>query len=85
MLSAQCSGSEHFLIMGTKGGDQDRPFCSFKLAAHLSAQHLLHSIGRFLDLSDLRRLELEDEVPDHSSFSFRLRPRRSVPCQTGLT
>ena len=85
MLSAQCSGSEHFLIMGTKGGDQDRPFRSFKLAEHISAEHLLHSIGRFLDLSDLRRLELEDEVPDHSSFSFRLRPRRSVPCQTGRT
>jgi transposase len=112
---------EHFLMMGTKGGDQDRLFYSFNLDKHVPADHLLRRIDRFLDLSELRRhlepfyshtgrpsvdpelmirmllvgycfgirserrlceevhlnlayrwfcrLGLEDEVPDHSSFS----------------
>ena len=120
-LGIQDSVWEHFLMMGTKGGDQDRLFYSFNLDKHVPADHLLRLIDRFLDLSDLRRhlepfyshtgrpsvdpelmirmllvgycfgirserrlceevhlnlayrwfcrLGLEDEVPDHSSFS----------------
>jgi len=108
-------------MMGTKSDDQDRLFCSFNLDKYVPADHLLRSIDRFLDLSQLRqrlepfyshtgrpsidpelmirmllvgycfgircerrlceevhlnlayrwfcRLGLEDEVPDHSSFS----------------
>jgi transposase len=108
-------------MMGTKSDDQDRLFYSFNLDKHVPADHLLRSIDRFLDLSQLRqrlepfyshtgrpsidpelmirmllvgycfgirserrlceevdlnlayrwfcRLGLEDEVPDHSSFS----------------
>jgi transposase len=46
---------EHFLMMGTKGGDQDRLFYSFNLDRHVPADHLLRRIDRFLDLSELRR------------------------------
>src|SRR5499427_5662615 len=54
-LGIQDSVWEHFLMMGTKGGDQDRLFYSFNLDKHVPADHLLRLIDRFLDLSDLRR------------------------------
>lgn len=108
-------------MMGQHSGNQDRLFYSFNLDEHVPADHLLRTINRFLDLSDLRqhlapfyshtgrpsldpelmirmllvgycfgirserrlceevhlnlayrwfcRLGLEDNVPDHSSFS----------------
>jgi hypothetical protein len=54
-LGIQDSVWEHFLMMGTKGDDQDRLFYSFNLDKHVPADHLLRRIDRFLDLSGLRR------------------------------
>ena len=42
-------------MMGQHGGNQDRLFYSFNLDSHVSPDHLLRGIDRFLDLSDLRR------------------------------
>jgi transposase len=42
-------------MMGQQGGGQDRLFYSFNLEAHVPQDHLLRSIDRHLDLSDLRR------------------------------
>jgi transposase len=108
-------------MMGQRSGKQDRLFYSFNLDEHVPADHLLRSIDRYLDLTDLRqhlsayyshtgrpsvdpelmirmllvgycfgirserrlceevhlnlayrwfcRLGLEEDVPDHSSFS----------------
>jgi len=55
MLGIQDSVWEHFLMMGTKGGDQNRLFYSFNLDKHVPADHLLRRIDHFLDLSELRR------------------------------
>jgi transposase len=46
---------EHYLMMGSTGGDQNRLFYSFNLDSHVPADHLLRRIDRFLDLSELRR------------------------------
>ena len=42
-------------MMGQQGSGQDRLFYSFNLEAHVPQDHLLRSIDRHLDLSDLRR------------------------------
>ena len=42
-------------MMGQHGGNQDRLFYSFNFDAHVSADHLLRGIDRFLDLAELRR------------------------------
>jgi transposase len=42
-------------MMGQHGGNQDRLFYSFNLDSHVSPDHLLRGIDRFLELSDLRR------------------------------
>ena len=54
-LGIQDSVWEHFLMMGTTGGDQNRLFYSFNLDKHVPADHLLRRIDHFLDLSELRR------------------------------
>jgi hypothetical protein len=41
-------------MMGQLSSGQDRLFYSFNLEDHIPANHLLHSIDRCLDLSDLR-------------------------------
>jgi transposase len=62
-------------MMGHQGGVQDKLFYSFNLDDHVPQSHLLRGIDRVFDLRDLRhhrwfcRLGLEDEVPDHSTFS----------------
>ena len=47
MLGIQDSVWEHFLMMGAKGGDQDRLFYSFNLDKYVPADHLLRRIDRF--------------------------------------
>jgi transposase len=42
-------------MMGQQAGARDQLFYSFNLEAHVPADHLLRSIDRFLDLSELRR------------------------------
>ncbi|TWI44736.1 hypothetical protein IQ22_04685 [Pseudomonas duriflava] len=73
-------------MMGQLSSGQERLFYSFNIEDHIPANHLLRSIDRCLDLSDLRHyladfyspigrpsidpdLSLEDEVPNHSTFS----------------
>ena len=41
-------------MMGQQAGVQDQLFYSFKLDAHVPADHLLRGIDRFLDLGELR-------------------------------
>jgi len=41
-------------MMGPLSCGQERPFCAFNLEDHIPANHLLRSIDRCLDLSDLR-------------------------------
>ena len=43
-------------MMGCQAGGQDKLFYSFNLEDHVPQNHLLHGIGRYLDLSDLRQL-----------------------------
>jgi hypothetical protein len=57
-LGIQDSVWEHFLMMGTKGGDQDRLFYSFNLDTHVPADHLLRRIDHFLDLSEAQNAAL---------------------------
>ena len=42
-------------MMGQRSGNQDRLFYSFNLDEHVPADHMLRSIDRFLDLSDLHQ------------------------------
>jgi transposase len=42
-------------MMGLRSGNQDRLFYSFNLDEHVPADHILRSIDRFLDLSDLHQ------------------------------
>lgn len=42
-------------MMGQQGGNQERLFYSFSLEDHVPVDHLLRSIDRFLDLSELRQ------------------------------
>ncbi len=42
-------------MMGQRSGNQDRLFYSFNLDEHVPADHLLRSIDRYLDLTDLHR------------------------------
>ncbi len=42
-------------MMGQRSGKQDRLFYSFNLDEHVPADHLLRSIDRYLDLTDLRQ------------------------------
>jgi transposase len=42
-------------MMGLRSGNQDRLFYSFNLDEHVPADHMLRSIDRFLDLSDLHQ------------------------------
>jgi transposase len=42
-------------MMGQRSGKQDRLFYSFNLDEHVPADHLLRSIDRYLDLTDLHR------------------------------
>ncbi|MGV8918823.1 MAG: transposase [Pseudomonas sp.] len=119
-------------MMGQLSSGQNRLFYSFNLEDHIPANHLLRSIDRCLDLSDLRhyladfyspigrplidpelmirmlvvgycygirserrlceeahlnlayrcfcRLSLEDEVPNHSTFSKNRHGRSGWPC-----
>jgi len=42
-------------MMGQRSGNQDRLFYSFNLDDHVPADHLLRSIDRYLDLTDLHQ------------------------------
>src|SRR5450432_986226 len=42
-------------MMGQRGGKQDRLFYSFNLDDHVPADHMLRSIDRYLDLTDLHQ------------------------------
>ncbi len=42
-------------MMGQRSGNQDRLFYTFNLDEHVPADHMLRSIDRFLDLSDLHQ------------------------------
>jgi transposase len=42
-------------MMGQSGGDQNKLFYFFNLDQHVSADHLLRGINRFLDLGNLRQ------------------------------
>ena len=42
-------------MMGQRSGEQDRLFYSFNLDDHVPADHLLRSIDRYLDLTDLHQ------------------------------
>jgi transposase len=42
-------------MMGQRSGNQDRLFYSFNLDEHVPADHLLRSIDRYLDLTDLHQ------------------------------
>ena len=42
-------------MMGPRQVEQGALFYNFSLDAHVPADHLLRSIDRFVDLSDLRR------------------------------
>jgi transposase len=42
-------------MMGHRSGNQDRLFYSFNLDEHVPADHLLRSIDRYLDLTDLHQ------------------------------
>ena len=42
-------------MMGERMVTQDRLFYEFRLEEHVPAGHLLRTIDRFVDLSDLRR------------------------------
>src|SRR4249920_1634903 len=42
-------------MIGQQAGAHDQLFYSFNLDSHVSSDHLLRRIDRFLDLSDLRR------------------------------
>ena len=42
-------------MMGPRQVEQGALFYSFSLEAHVPAEHLLRSIDRFVDLSDVRR------------------------------
>ncbi|NPC59166.1 transposase, partial [Caenimonas soli] len=42
-------------MMGNQGASQAPLFYAFNLEDHVPRDHLLRGIGRFLDLSDLRR------------------------------
>ena len=42
-------------MMGLRSGNQDRLFYSFNLDEHVPADHLLRSIDRYLDLTDLHQ------------------------------
>jgi transposase len=41
--------------MGLQGSNQERLFYSFNLEAHVSLDHLLRDIDRFLDLAEVRQ------------------------------
>ena len=42
-------------MMGPRQVEQGALFCSFSLDAHVPGDHLLRSIDRFVDLSEVRR------------------------------
>ena len=42
-------------MMGQMGGGQEKPFYVFNLEDHIPQDHLLRSIDRYLDLSELRQ------------------------------
>jgi transposase len=42
-------------MMGQRSGNQDRLFYSFNLDEHVPADHMLRSIDRYLDLTDLHK------------------------------
>jgi hypothetical protein len=42
-------------MMGQSNGKQDRLFYSFNLDDHVPAGHMLRSIDRYLDLTDLHK------------------------------
>jgi transposase len=42
-------------MMGQRSGKQDRLFYSFNLDDHVPADHMLRSIDRYLDLTDLHQ------------------------------
>jgi hypothetical protein len=49
-------------MMRPRQVEQGAPFYNFSLDAHVPADHLLRSIDRFVDLSELRR----ELAPAHS-------------------
>lgn len=58
-------------MMGQLSSGQERLFYSFNLEDHIPANHLLRSIDRCLDLSDLRHFL--------AIFTARLGVRRLIP------
>ena len=56
-------------MMGPRQVEQGALFYNFSIDAHVPADHLLRSIDRFIDLSELRH----DLAPFYSSMS---RPKR---------
>jgi transposase len=50
-------------MMGQLSSGQDRLFYSFNLEDHIPTNHLLRSIDRCLDLSDLRLLAVMQNCP----------------------
>ena len=58
-------------MMGPRQVEQGMLFYNFSLDAHVPADHLLRSIDRFVELSELRR--------ELAPFTARWVSRRSLP------
>ena len=59
-------------MMGPRQVEQGALFYNFSIDAHVPADHLLRSIDRFVDLSELRR-------DSRAVLTVRRAARRSIP------
>ena len=57
-------------MMGERTVAQEALFYEFSLERHVPADHLLRSIDRFVDLSELREVSFRQELP-FSTLSTR--------------
>jgi hypothetical protein len=67
-------------MMGERTVAQEALFYSFNLERHVPADHLLRSVDRFVDLSDIR----EHLRPFYSSTGWRYRSKVEVREKFGL-
>ena len=74
--SFRAVGAEIESMMGPRQVDQAALFYEFSLERHVPATHLLRSIDRFVDLSDVR----SHLAPFYSSTGLRLIPNFSSEC-----
>ena len=68
-------------MMGPRQIEQGVLFYNFSLDAHVPADHLLRSIDRFVELSELRR-ELSPTCSDDCSCKNSAPPTRPANCSS---